>query len=648
MTPTARRNTKACASCHVRKVRCDVARVGFPCTKCRADEFECVTHIRKRRETKTERANSDRSQCAIQPHQANSIPEHMMRYKFPYYAFFRGFAPRGHAWFQARDQNHGVLLPVPMHDQSAPYIVGLNDRPAEDIQFLKAKGALDLPSKEAIDIFVSDYFRLFHPFFPIIDRQKFLKSLRESHNDSTSSCRRPSLLLLQAVIFTASSSVPVETIHAIGFSSRKEARNVLHGRIRHLYNFNYEPDDVTNIQALLLMSHYFPSMMDQKHTWLWVHQAISLAQGAGLHRDSGRATQKKLWARIWWACLIRDRLIALGTGRPMHINSLDCNVPQLVLADLQEEGDEQDDLNVKAIFVEFAKLCQYMEGILTLPLASSETLPKQLELCRKTLAHWYTHLNPVALRCMTRDIDEESVGVLALYRGVLHLIYNTLQLALHHSGRVLQDNQASTSRVPSPEVQALAEDSARLAEGLMKLEMIGAPTICVTSILPPIAIHLQGLRLKGEDCEKRQSKIHFQTCMQFLKRLGEVYWHANFYHDIFELAASTPLSRVVTGAKNPIQATGRRSQFGERLLTDRNEMGRDNSDSHAGLSTLTTNEIEFALSTESAMSSTFFGYNGDDLQDVNAVFGDESLVDGDLLNSWFDDNLFLQNIFPLV
>lgn len=31
---------------------------------------------------------------------------------------------------------------------------------------------------------------------------------------------------------------------------------------------------------------------------------------------------------------------------------------------------------------------------------------------------------------------------------------------------------------------------------------------------------------------------HYQTCMSFLKQLGEVYWHARFYHDLFKLAAS--------------------------------------------------------------------------------------------------------------
>lgn len=174
------------------------------------------------------------------------------------------------------------------------------------------------------------------------------------------------------------------------------------------------------------MSHYYPSMVEQKHTWFWVHQAIGLAQGAGLHRDASQVPQRKLWARIWWACLVRDRLVTLGTGRPMHINSLDCNVPMLTPSDLEEEGDSEDDRTVKAIFVEFVRLCQYMEGVLSLPqsVATAEnSLPEQISLCETTLQHWRDNLIPAARRREDSGISYEKRSVCALYRAVLHMIY---------------------------------------------------------------------------------------------------------------------------------------------------------------------------------------------------------------------------------
>lgn len=191
----------------------------------------------------------------------------------------------------------------------------------------------------------------------------------------------------------------MSTICDAGFTSRKEARSLLHKRARHLYEFDFEPDNIINIQALLLMSHFYPSMVEQKHTWFWIHQAISIAQGLGLHRNASQEPQRKLWARIWWACLVRDRLTALGTGRPMHINSLDCTVPMLTLDDLREDGDSEDDQTVKEIFIDFVKLCQYMEGVLSLPhniATEPGSLPEQIDLCEETLQHWRLNLVPSA------------------------------------------------------------------------------------------------------------------------------------------------------------------------------------------------------------------------------------------------------------
>lgn len=37
-----RRSSKACVSCHNRKVRCDVVSGGWPCTNCRLDGVDCV------------------------------------------------------------------------------------------------------------------------------------------------------------------------------------------------------------------------------------------------------------------------------------------------------------------------------------------------------------------------------------------------------------------------------------------------------------------------------------------------------------------------------------------------------------------------------------------------------------------------------
>ncbi|KAF7550495.1 hypothetical protein G7Z17_g5671 [Cylindrodendrum hubeiense] len=373
-----RRATKACSSCHTRKVRCDMLEVGLPCTKCQAHGFECSVAERKRRRRKGEAADGEeQSQDRSLP---RSMPEHVMLHQVPHYSFFRTFAPHGNPWLHAKNREQGVLLPVPAHDSTAGFRTrGLNTN-AGDSAFLKERGVFDFPPKERLDEFVSAFFRYFHPFFPVVDKPSFLSQYEKTNPEALA-----------------------------------EGKGFLH-------NFNHEQDDISTIQALLLISHYYASMIDQKHTWFWVHQAIGLAQGAGLHRRCD-LPQRKLWARIWWACLVRDRLIALGTKRPMHINSLDCSVPLLTIADVEEEGDTDEDRAVKEIFIEFTKLCQYMEGVLSLPLATVDSIHDQIELCESTLSHWFANLSPAARRLEDVPIKGFKNTVQIVYNSLLHLIH---------------------------------------------------------------------------------------------------------------------------------------------------------------------------------------------------------------------------------
>ena len=191
-----------------------------------------------------------------------------------------------------------------------------------------------------------------------------------------------------------------------------------------LYEFDWESDNIIVAQALLLMSHHYPSMTNQKHTWFWAQQAIGLAQGAGLHRDPGPVPQKSHWARIWWTCLSRDRLIAIGTGRPMHINSLDCSVPMLTSDDLEEPGDTDEDRAIKTIFIEFIRLCQYIEGILSLhgtDTTSADALQEQIDICDDTLRRWQSHLPPIAKLNLPLSPTDQKIA--STYRAVLHMTF---------------------------------------------------------------------------------------------------------------------------------------------------------------------------------------------------------------------------------
>ncbi|ODA78490.1 hypothetical protein RJ55_05871 [Drechmeria coniospora] len=55
------RASRACETCHARKVRCDAASLGVPCTNCVAFQIECriPTPKRKKAQSATGQASKD-------------------------------------------------------------------------------------------------------------------------------------------------------------------------------------------------------------------------------------------------------------------------------------------------------------------------------------------------------------------------------------------------------------------------------------------------------------------------------------------------------------------------------------------------------------------------------------------------------------
>lgn len=193
---TRARASKACSSCHVRKVRCDVLSRGHPCTQCDESGFRCEVSERKKRRRKST-AHPINDVRPLKTADSKPLPEHMMLHRVPFYPFIRNFAPTGRKNLSCKDTGRGIVLPVPNEH--------LNTPAEEDMEFLKRKGALELPDKDSLDECITCYFGVFHPFFPIIDRSDFLGRYKESIQTHEPTAAGPSLLLLQGIIFTACS-----------------------------------------------------------------------------------------------------------------------------------------------------------------------------------------------------------------------------------------------------------------------------------------------------------------------------------------------------------------------------------------------------------------------------------------------------------
>ncbi|EPE02966.1 cutinase transcription factor 1 beta [Ophiostoma piceae UAMH 11346] len=250
----------------------------------------------------------------------------------------------------------------------------------EDIVYLHSKGAFTLPDITLQRALLHAYVEFVHPYMPLLE----LHPLLETIHDRDGKHGTISLLLYHAVMFAAASFVPAKFLKAAGFSRRREARKSFFMKARALYDFDYETDRLTLVQALLLMTYWYETPDDQKDTWHWMGVAVSLAHTIGLHRDprtTGEPVRRqRLRKLLWWCCFMRDRMIALGMRRPKRIRSEDADVPMLVPGDFDKAilPDEIDilpaecrlvrDLDMQQqlaeLCVEKAKLCVLVGNML--------------------------------------------------------------------------------------------------------------------------------------------------------------------------------------------------------------------------------------------------------------------------------------------
>jgi len=351
-----------------------------------------------------------------------------------------------------------------------------------------------------------------------------------------------------------------------------------------LYDFDYESDRVSLVQALLLLTYYYETPDDQKDTWHWMGVATSVAHTIGLHRNPERSSmdtkKTKLWKRIWWSTYMRDRLIALGMRRPTRIKTEDFDVPMLTIDDFElvaipdsvssipadcniaRDVDKQRDLAVMCI--EKAKLCLCISHVLSTQycvlnnnqgMVNDRTtmmlLPKkgnpeicEVKSCDDKLQSWFDEL-PEEAKASDQLSGNRSLD---LHRSLLHMVFYTTLSALHRpqvlpSGPTL--NQVATPSSPASvdlletsrkAVRRASTAITNIAQSLDSADLVRfLPTTGVTVLLPAIIIHLLDIKAPDE-ATRRHSLRGFCQCMQVMGKLRDLYAAADYSTAFLEAA----------------------------------------------------------------------------------------------------------------
>ncbi|KAF3920440.1 hypothetical protein ABW20_dc0104877 [Dactylellina cionopaga] len=630
--PIKRRASKACQCCRARKVRCNVVEHGAPCTNCRLDNVDCVITESKRRSNaaadKPGKAKK-KAQIVVQPASPSSSSheelcddreEHIPTFTYPTQTLEsidedgRERRKASVAQFASQATYNRIISQQPSpstttSSASRPirvpsYEILTKDLPTfikptptriapDDVDYLVRKGATSIPLEPFRQELVDCYFDYVHPFMPLIEEAEWRKTTSRSwegfdparHKDD-----RISLLLYQAVLFAGSAFVKMESLRAAGYTSRKSARKAFFQRTRMLYDFDWEQDRISLIQALLLMTYWYETPDDQKDTWHWMGVAISLSHTVGLHRNPVASNlsprRQKLWKRIWWSCFMRDRLVALGMRRPTRIKDEDCDVPMLSLEDFgfQMENDELAEAlfggdleemrkrrrqrTLALLCIEKAKLCVLIGHVLTVQYSVLNSIatkdgiidttknlmllhPKKTEvevcevkLCDEQLNDWQRKLSPEAYWRPASSLLDDMDPCVLLHRNLLHMVYFTTVSALHRP-QVLPSAPAPwPARNQTPELQEIsrkkvrhaAHEITRLAEELIEYDLVRyLPTVGVTVMLPAVIIHL--LDIKSSSAVTRELSLQgFGLCMQVMQGLRENYSAADFATHFLEAA----------------------------------------------------------------------------------------------------------------
>ncbi|KAF2802345.1 uncharacterized protein BDZ99DRAFT_551725 [Mytilinidion resinicola] len=348
----------ACQFCRKRKVRCDAAVHGQPCSNCRHDGYTCEMSVKKEKPPRLTDLRTSR------PGAQNGLPARQLHASASHFSYCSSEVSSSAASFGGaivipesdyeRDTDYGTTssasttsMPPPMnpsHNLTSdlpPYIRPLSpDLGPDEISYLRKKGALTVPEKWLREKLMQCYMECVHWHVPAVSLSKVVETIQRGDGMTG----KISLMLLQAIMFTGVGFVQEEHLEAAGFTSREHAQRVLFNRVKLLYDLDCETDRMTVIQSLLLMAFGCSGSLEkhEKDTWHWLGISTSLCYGSRLNRYPGSGfmtpEKRKLWKRIWWSCYALDQMTALRLHRRPRIHRQDFNVPMLTLEDFEVEG----------------------------------------------------------------------------------------------------------------------------------------------------------------------------------------------------------------------------------------------------------------------------------------------------------------------
>ncbi|KAG4025630.1 hypothetical protein MFRU_054g00590 [Monilinia fructicola] len=233
-------------------------------------------------------------------------------------------------------------------DQSVPNThsqpIDSTNQPSGDVEILYSQDFANfiLPQRQQADEFLNCYWEFVHPVFPLLDLQTFNSTYETlwlsspgkglDGDELNETIFHATLNLVFALGCQYSNDVPPHR--------KSSYADELYRRSRRLINFEIlDALQLSLVQLFLLTGVYLQSTEHANRCWNVVGLAIRTAQGLGLNTEnnSHRNSQlsNEIRRRVWYTCVLLDRLLAMTFGRPTMIRTGSWDVQEPAIIDDQ-------------------------------------------------------------------------------------------------------------------------------------------------------------------------------------------------------------------------------------------------------------------------------------------------------------------------
>ncbi|KAH6867574.1 fungal-specific transcription factor domain-containing protein [Thelonectria olida] len=313
-----------------------------------------------------------------------------------------------------------------------------------DVTFLEQRGCFHLPARPSLDEFLRQYFVYSHPILPLFNESKFWRMYSSQHRRAPPQ-NRISLFVLQTMLFVSCPFVSTSILSSLGFQSIQAARRDFYMRAKALFDLNMHKDDVANAQGALLLSYHSPTTTDKVNTY-WLEAAIHFARNA--HADHYHTVDlppqdKHVLKRLWWCCILRDRIMSLSFRRPLNIRPDDFEFGQPGL----RESDFINEIRGPSVYnapgkkllthmiTALCELAAILNGVLTLlypgnqynPASGGSSLDAHSFLEKLDLWH---HNSKSSLTMPERTLSKNNS--LLLFSKMISIYYHTAKASMCH------------------------------------------------------------------------------------------------------------------------------------------------------------------------------------------------------------------------